>query len=56
MIATTVELAGRVLYLGSEEAVRTGNTDPLKLVWAYFIPVSPTTSPPFASLSILAPY
>jgi len=50
-----VELARRVLFQGAEQEVSTRSTNPLKLVSAYFMPVSRTTSPPYASLNIIAP-
>ena len=55
IMGTTVDPAGKVFYQGTEWAVSTENTTP-KLVKTYLIPAHPTTSPPYASLNIIAPH
>jgi len=55
IMGTTVDPAGKAFYQGTEWAVSTENTTP-KLVKTYLIPAHPTTSPPYASLNIIAPH
>jgi len=55
IMGTTVGPVGKAFYQGTEWAVSTRK--PLQeLVRTYLIPAYPTTSPPYASLNIIAPH
>jgi len=53
IMGTTVDPGGQAFYQGIEWAASTGNTTQ-ELVRTYLIPAYPTTSPPYASLNIIA--